>query len=89
MQILDATFKAYGLKINLKKTKFMRKTKSKNVQAHLVIDGTLTKRAEHHKYLGSWLIEMLDQSTEIWAHIEMARVVCINIKNILCSRNIN
>lgn len=89
MQRLNDVCKAYGLKMNLKKTKFMIITKTENVQANLIIDGTSIERVEKYKYLGTWITETLDQSIEVKARIEIARTAFLKIKKFLCNKSIN
>lgn len=89
LQRLNNTCRVYGLKMNLKKTKFMIITKREDIQVNVLIDDTTMERVQKYKYLGSWLTENLDQSAEIKARIEIARASFVKLKKCLCSGDIN
>lgn len=89
MQRLDDTCNAYGLKVNLKKAKFMIITKSNNVQANLVIDGILVEIVEsEYKYLGK-LLDLVVRSLNgnQGTYRNSNSIAFIKIKKFLCSRN--
>lgn len=77
-----------GLKINIKKTKFMvvsRKNFHNNVQ--LTLDNAIIERVRKYKYLGCWLNSEWSSSQEIKCRIEYARTSFIKFKKTLTTRN--
>lgn len=65
-----------GLKINIKKTKYLVVLGNKNegnAQLKLTLNGTNIKRVERYKYLGTWVNSEADPDTEIKSRTEIAR----------------
>ena len=78
----------YGLKINVKKTKYMIITKGTDIQANINLLGRQIERVQKYKYLGTWITENNEQTTEIRTRIETARNAFVKLKTILCSRDL-
>ena len=47
----------YGMQINIKKTKAMVISKTRNVPCKIVIDGSQLEQVSQYKYLGTWMTE--------------------------------
>ena len=78
----------YGLKMNVKKTKYMIITKGTDIQANINLLGRQIERVQKYKYLGTWITENNEQTTEIRTRIETARNAFVKLKTILCSRDL-
>lgn len=74
----------YGMQINIKKTKVMVISKTRNVPCKIVIGGSELERVSQYKYLGTWITEdgrcELDVKTRIamakdafWKHKELLK----------------
>lgn len=79
----------YGLKMNLKKTKLLIFSKSRNIQADLVVDNNRIERIRTYTYLGTRVNDEYDQSQEIRTRIEMARGAFLKMRRILCNRDLS
>ena len=53
MDVLNATSKEYGMKINIKKTKVMRISRTERAKAKILIDGNSLEQVMEYCYLGS------------------------------------
>ena len=78
----------YGLRMNVRKTKFMIISKNA-VDAQIFIAGERVERVRSFKYLGCWLNEDWDETQEIRARIEQARDVFLKMKKLLCRRELS
>ena len=78
----------YGLKMNIKKTKYMIITKKTNIQTSIHLGDVPIERVYKYKYLGTWISEKNDQTTEIKTRIEMARNAFVKMKTVLSSKDL-
>lgn len=78
----------YGLKINIKKTKYMQITKKLNTHTNITLKGVQLEKVEHYKYLGTWITYNNEQTREIKTRIEIARTVFNKMRILLCSRDL-
>lgn len=60
----------YGLKMNIKKTKFMIITKILNLQKNINLLEKQPEQATKYKYLRSWVTQNSEKTTEIRQRIE-------------------
>src|SRR5215470_1030112 len=65
--------KKYGMRINVKKTKSMRVSRSGGGVVRIVVDGQQVEQVCKFKYLGSWITDDVRCQTEIRARIAMAK----------------
>lgn len=79
----------YGLKINIKKTKFMVITKINIDHVRIRIEDQEIERVRRFKYLGCWLNDEWDPDEEIRSRIEIARSTFFKIKTLLCNRDLS
>ncbi|XP_060520407.1 uncharacterized protein LOC132698368 [Cylas formicarius] len=78
-----------GLKLNIKKTKWLVVSKHRDVWGDLEYDGKPIERVQHYKYLGCILNAEWDNTQEIRSRIEQARGAFVKMKAVLCSRDID
>jgi len=64
---------AYGMAMNVKKTKVMVMSREGNVQCNINLDGVVLEQVNRYKYLGSWITEDVRCEKEIIARIAMAK----------------
>ena len=74
--------------MNVKKTKYMIISKGTDIQANINLLGRQIERVQKYKYLGTWITEKNEQTTEIRTRIETARNAFVKLKTILCSQNL-
>lgn len=79
----------YGLKLNVRKTKYMVISKTKNQRTILWADNQVVQRVSKFTYLGCTLNEEWDHSQEIKCRIEKARAVFVKMKTLLCSKDLS
>lgn len=93
LEKLDDVSNKYGLKINIKKTKFMIISKEKedktHVTAQLKLGHKTIEQVRQHKYLGTWLNDQLNFSQECGARIEQARDAFLRLQKLLTNRSLN
>ncbi|KAI5753273.1 hypothetical protein M8J77_025408 [Diaphorina citri] len=91
MQKVSQTCNKYGLKMNIKKTKFMIITKDQSDKFRdkkLTIDNTVVERVHTYKYLGTWINSNGDTSKEIKCRIEIARSTFIKMRKSFSNRDL-
>ena len=90
LEAINAACNSYGLKINVKKTKFMVVSKEQNIQAHpLHLNNEAIEQVHQFKYLGCYLTEQGSCTEEVSIRIEQARSAFIKIKKLVCDRNLS
>lgn len=89
MQRLNMCCREFGLKMNLKKTKFMIISKSNIANTRLDIEHTEIERVVAYKYLGTWITSNVDQTKEIKARVEVARSSFFKLKKFLTCRDLS
>lgn len=81
---------AYGLKINIRKTKYMIVSRKSNHNiTTLRIQDSYVDKVQSFKYLGVTINDQWDCSKEIRCRIEMAREAFFKYKKVLTSHDIN
>lgn len=91
MKKVSQTCNRYGLKMNIKKTKFMIITKDQSNKLQdkkLVINNTVVERVHSYKYLGTWINSNGDTSKEIKCRVEIARSAFIKMRKIFSNRDL-
>ncbi|XP_072933758.1 uncharacterized protein [Epargyreus clarus] len=78
-----------GLKMNVKKTKFMVISNTSHSTTRITVSGQNLERVQKYKYLGTWLNEDWNSDLEIKTRIEIARSAFNTMRKVLCSRSIN
>lgn len=78
----------YGLTMNIKKTKFMRISKTQRNNENLTINGTSVEQVEQYTYLGTMINSTNDYSKEIKTRIEKARANFNKLRRVLCTRDL-
>ena len=81
---LNKTCKAYGMEINVKKTKEMtmnKNEKPRGVQQYIMLNGEPLEQVTRFKYLGSWITEDARSDEEIRTRVGMAKAAFGKIKN--------
>lgn len=86
MDRLSATAEEYGMKINIKKTKVMKVSKSEEGRVSIVIDGKEIEQVRSFKYLGSTMTEDGRCETEIKIRIALAKDAFSKRKELLTKR---
>ncbi|CAH1223061.1 unnamed protein product, partial [Diabrotica balteata] len=71
-----------GLKMNIKKNKYMIITKKTNIPTNIHLGNIPIERVDKYKYLGTWISDNNDQTTELRARIEIARNAFVKMKTI-------
>src|SRR3989442_2132490 len=87
---LSTTCQAYGMEINVKKTKVMimnRTAKLKGIQRCIVLDGVPLEQVSRFKYLGRWITEDARSDEDIRARVGMAKAAFLQNKELM-RRNI-
>ena len=84
---LNSKCKAYGMSMNVKKTKVMVMSKEGNVQCNIKLDQVVLEQVNRYKYLGSWITEDVRCEKEIVARIAMAKITFWHSKELM-RRNI-
>lgn len=79
---LEGSCKKYGMKINSSKTKVMVFGKNQNVPIPIKIEGNTLEQVYKFKYLGSWIVNTLNNDVEIKTRIEQARNAFLKMKNV-------
>jgi len=54
---LNSKCKAYGMSMNVKKTKVMVMSKEGDAQCNIKLDQVVLEQVNRYKYLGSWITE--------------------------------
>src|SRR5213083_553540 len=73
---LNERCKAYGMEINVKKTKVMirnEKEKQKGMQSCIMLNNVPLEQVTRFKYLGIWITENAKSDEDIRARVEMAK----------------
>src|SRR5437867_9474261 len=73
---LNEARKAYGMKINVKKTKVMiinKKEKQKGMQSCIMLNNVPLEQVTRFKYIGSWITENAKSDEDIRARVRMAK----------------
>src|SRR2546425_842465 len=81
---LNETCKAYGMEINVKKTKVMimnKQEKQKGMQSCIMLNNVPLEQVTRFKYLGSWITENAKSDEDIRARVGMAKAEYGKIKN--------
>lgn len=79
----------YGLKLNVKKTKYMIISKQNVPQDNgIFVDETPLEKVHKLTYLGSNINDNWDPSAEVKIRIERARAAFIRMKKVLCSHDL-
>src|SRR5881296_1569395 len=87
---LNKTCKAYGMEINVKKTKVMimnGTAKPKGMKRCITLSNVPLEQVTRFKYLGSWITEDARSEDEIRARMRMAKVAFWQNKELM-RRNI-
>ena len=74
--------------MNVKKTKYIIITKRTDIQGNINLLGRQIERVQKFKYLGTWITEKNEQTTEIRTRMKTARNAFVKLKTILCSRDL-
>ena len=85
---LNKTCKAYGMEINVKKTKVMimnETAKPKGMQRCITLDKVLLEQMARFKYLGSWISEDARSDEDIRVRVRMAKSAFWQNKELLRS----
>src|SRR3989441_12234748 len=85
---LNGTCKAYGMEINVKKTKVMimnGTAKPKGMQRCIALDKVPLEQETRFKYLGSWITENARSDEDIRARVETAKAVFWQNRELLTS----
>ena len=85
---VSAVSNAYGLNMNIRKTKFMVVSREV-VDAQLTIAGERVEKVHAFKYLGCWLNERWDYTQEVRARIEQARGSFEKMRKLVCRRELS
>ncbi|CAG9087673.1 unnamed protein product [Plutella xylostella] len=91
-QIVDRVYECsrrVGLNMNVSKTKFMVVANEPKTTTDLRIGANIIERVDKYKYLGSWLTDSWGSDTEIRVRIEIARASFMNLKKVLCCRQLS
>ena len=86
MERLSATAEEYRMKINIKKTKVMRVSKSGGGRVSVMIEGKEVEQVRNFKYLGSTLSDDGRCDTEIKIRIALAKEAFSKRKELLTKR---
>ncbi|KAI5746880.1 hypothetical protein M8J77_008501 [Diaphorina citri] len=78
-----------GLTLNTKKTKYMVITKTNVPDVPLYAGGDRLEKVNSYNYLGTYVNSSADHYAEIKIRIEKARTSFVNMKRILCSRDLS
>src|SRR6187399_478178 len=70
---LNIACKIYGIALNVKKTKVMIVSNSKQEKCNILFDNSILEQVSHYKYLGSWITEDAICEEEIKTRIGMAK----------------
>lgn len=90
MDKITSTCEWYGLKMNIRKTKYMIISKKTSPQDNgILVSGIPIEKVNKLTYLGSNINDGWDPSVEIKIRIEQARRTFIRMKKALCSRDIS
>uniref|UniRef100_A0A8D8XFQ8 Craniofacial development protein 2 n=1 Tax=Cacopsylla melanoneura TaxID=428564 RepID=A0A8D8XFQ8_9HEMI len=81
--------KEYGLKLNIKKTKYMIVSRKIVRSSSIKVYGTELERTKAITYLGCYVNENWEAEREIRIRIEKARSTFQKMKRVLCSRCLN
>ena len=87
---LNETCKAYGMEINIKKTKVMlmnKKEKQNRMKTKIRLNGVPLEQVKRFKYLGSWITEDARSDEDIRARVGMAKAAFWHNKDVM-RRNI-
>ena len=87
---LNETCKAYGMEINVKKTKVMimnKKEKQKGMQSCIMLNNVPLEQVTHFKYLGSRITKNAKSDEDIRARVGMAKAAFWQNKELM-RRNI-
>jgi exonuclease III len=82
IKMLEEACKAYGMKVNAKKTKVMSVRSEEKIELH--IDGVRVDQVNSFKYLGSFLTEDWRCEKDVKARIGIAKEAFTRMKRILC-----
>src|SRR3989442_841082 len=88
---LNKTCKAYGMEINVKKTKVMimnGTAKPKGMQRCITLNNVPLEQVTRFKYLGSWITENARSDEDIRARVGMAGKHTLYISFLLLSRKL-
>ena len=83
---LSETCKAYGMEINVKKTKVMimnKMDKPKGLQRCIMLNKVPLEQVTRFKYLGSWITEDAGSEVDIRARVTMAKGPFWNNKELM------
>lgn len=83
MIALNDTAKKYGMKINIKKTKVMRISRSGRNDITIRVDGHQIEQVKKFQYLGAWITDDGRCETEIKARVAMAKIAFSKKKELL------
>ena len=86
MERLNATAEVYKMKINIKKTKVMRVSKSGGGRVSIMLEGKEVEQVRNFKYLGSTLSDDGRCDTEIKIRIALAKEEFSKRKELLTKR---
>src|SRR2546425_12941823 len=87
---LNETCKAYGMKINVKKTKVMimnKKEKQKGMQSCIMLNNVPLEQVTRFNYLAGWITENAKSDKDIRARVGMAKAAFWQNKELM-RRNI-
>ena len=87
MDKMNATCKAYGMAINIKKTKVMVVSQSGGETCKVTLENVVLEQVARYKYLGSWITENARNEDEIKTRIALAKEAFWKNKEIM-RRNI-
>src|SRR3989442_13455462 len=86
---LNKTCKAYGMEINVKKTKMMimnGTAKAKGMQRFITLNNVPLEQVSRFKYLGSWITEDARSDEDITARVGMAKAAFWQNKELMRSQ---
>ena len=83
MDGLNEAAKKYDMKINIKKTKVMKISKSGGGVVKLLIDGQQVEQVDKFKYLGAWITDDGRCEVEIKTRIRTAKYTFVERKELL------
>ena len=83
------TSEKYGLVLNTRKTKYMVISKTPALHEALSANGQAIERVSKFTYLGCTIDENWDHSTEIKCRIEKARTTFMQMRSMLCSKDLS
>src|SRR5207244_12843338 len=76
---------AYGMSMNVKKTKVMVMSRQGNVQREIKLNQVVLEQDNRYKYLGSWITEDVRCESEIVTRIAMAKTAFWQNKELMRS----